>query len=206
MKIVIPKRYTAITPADFPIFLAGPVLGGGDWQKVFIEHFMNFSVKTWSDSYREAVLPLITFIVPCRWNEGHALASYFDQVFTSGATLSGLQASQTAWEVDHLQRILERDGIIAFGLFPESKEFPRNDGLPYAGDTRGELGRWTTLAMCFNSNSVLIGAHLEFLGINVIRKNLELSWEPELLLRNWRDVYTPESFADWIASEIEKRI
>lgn len=204
MKIVVPKRYVPIKPSDFPIFLAGPVLGGGDWQYHFIEHFMNVSVLKWSDSYRKKVLPLIKFIVPCRWDETHPLAEHFVTVYELVEIPDDyIEKSQTSWEFHYLMEIVLRGGRIVFGLFPESKDEPRTDGLPYAGDTRGEVARWPTIADSKENGCVLIGGHAEFLGIKVILKNLQLQFGPEWVTEYCKNVRTVEELADIFAESLE---
>lgn len=204
MKIVVPKRYIPLTPVCFPIFLAGPVLGGGDWQRHFIEHFMNFSVHKWSDSYREKVLPLIKFIVPCRWDETHPLAEHFADVYELIEIPDEyIEKSQTSWEFFYLDYIVFHGGVIVFGLFPESKEAPRTDGLPYAGDTRGEIGRWSTIASSNDFQNILIGAHPEFLGIKVISKDLQLQFGSEWLTEHFEKVHTTEMLADSLAESLD---
>jgi hypothetical protein len=100
MKILVPKRYGAHTAQDILIFLAGPVLGGGDWQRVMIEHFLNVSIrKLWPGSFIKYILPRVTFIVPCRWGSDHPLAKYFVRQYETIAdsmAVHELAGSQTA--------------------------------------------------------------------------------------------------------------
>lgn len=203
-RIVIPKRYVAFTPIDFPVFLVGPVQGGGDWQRSFIEHFITVSVRRWSKSFRAHALPRIKFIVSCDWTDDHPLATYFAGTYELVAdSFEGFEASKTAWENEYLWNITERKGLVVFGLFPEDKENPRNDGLPYAFSTTLKIGRWTTVAANLGKQSILIGAHPGFIGLEIIRDTVKFAWEEDWIEDCWKDVVTPEIFADWVADEIK---
>lgn len=168
-RIVTPKRYVPVLPYDIPIFLAGPVLGGGDWQAEFIEA----CVQDQSTGTERNVLSRTIFYVPCRWDNTHPLATHFVTRFEESK--SGIERidSQLAWEVRNLE-ICMRQGIIFFGLIEESEKFPRTDGNPYAMDTYGEIGRWSNRAREQNSKSVIIGAMRNFPGARTIERNLVL--------------------------------
>jgi hypothetical protein len=166
---------------------------------------MNISTTTkWSNSFRERVLPLIKFIVPCRWDETHPLAPYFTTVYeVVGESAPVLEKSQTRWEFHYLDEIISSNGgLIIFGLFPESKENPRTDDLPYAGDTRGEIGRWSTLAKSKEHNNIIFGLHHEFLGQEVMTKNFQLQFGDEWVDEHCVTVSNPQELADMIAEEL----
>lgn len=204
MKIVIPKRYVPALPTDIYIFLAGPVLGGGDWQQEYIEEFMKLTSGSghFSDSFCKSVMSLIKFIVPCRWGADHPLANYFSPIFECIEDSDNpIASSQTCWEFHYLNSIAHSQrGLIVFGLFPESKTAPRTDGLPYAIDTRGEIGRWTEIA---ESRNILVGAHPEFLGIKAIMQNFELSSGDQWVDACVRSVFTPAELARWTLEVVE---
>lgn len=213
MKIVIPKRYVSILPTDILIFLAGPVLGGGDWQREFIEEFIKLTSgnSAFSDSFCKRAMSQIKFIVPCRWGADHPLAKHFSFVYECiedsdiykylDDSNSPTVLSQTCWEFYYLDLIARSErGLIVFGLFPESETTPRTDGLPYAGDTRGEVARWTERA---KPGNVLVGAHPEFLGIKTIMRNFELSLGDEWVDACVRSVFTPAELARWTLEVVE---
>lgn len=210
MQIIVPKRYVGITPYDIVIFLAGPVLGGGDWQRYVIQHFMSVSVHFWPDSYRNGILPRIKFVVPCRWDARHPLSGSFATQYSSIEEAGVVEAGQTAWEVFYLLHILrrkiaeKRNGFVFFGLFPESKEQPRTDGVPYATDTRVELGRYGMLAKYEGTtDSLFIGAHPEF-PIGALKSNSLLFSGEEWVSNNMTKIITPVELADWIAQSIRR--
>ena len=208
MKIVTPKRYIPISPFSFLIFLAGPVQGGGDWQRNFIEHFINVSVpRKWTNSFTERVLPYVRFIVPCRWDETHPLAEYFVTVYEDfPAPSSDLRNTQTCWEIHYLNQIIsDGNGIIVFGLFPEDGKNRRADGRPYAMDTFGEIGRWVTTAQFKEKDCVILGCHQDFVGLQTIHKNLRLQFENDEFVDSFcYGVNNPEGLADLIAGQVSE--
>jgi hypothetical protein len=87
-----------------------------------------------------------------------------------------------------------------YGLFPESKENPRKDGLPYACCTRTDIA--TSLANMkevFALFSLFIGKHKDFLGINTIEDSLKFQKPGEWYEENTRYFSDTKQFADWIA-------
>lgn len=175
MEIVIPIRYPIIDPYVFPVFLAGPVLGGGDWQYELIVAFNSAVRKQWTDTRFKAIFPRLRFIVPCRWNESHGLSNHFVKMYTIPERKEGdLQCTQTFWEAIAISRILKQKwGLLVFGLFPESSDKPRNDGQPYGRDTYGEVGRYLTMAAYEEAEDhVLVCAHPLFPGWDVQKKNI----------------------------------
>lgn len=208
MKIVTPKRYIPISPFSFLIFLAGPVQGGGDWQRYFIERFINVSVpQIWTNSFTERVLPRIRFIVPCRWDETHPLSGYFVTVYEDfPASSDDLRETQTCWEFHYLDQITSSNkGIVVYGLFPEDKENPRADGRPYAMDTFGEIGRWVTTAHFKENDCVILGCHQNFVGLQTIHKNLRLQFGDDDFVDSFCWVVNnPEELADLLANQLSE--
>lgn len=207
MQIIIPKQYVGITPLDSVIFLAGPVLGGGDWQRVVIEHFMIEMKRQCADSFCSRVLPRIKFVVPCRWDASHPLSCYFAKQYSTVEEKGVIEAGQTYWEIHYLENIIKkRQGFIFFGLFPESQENPRTDGVPYGTDTRGELGRWPTIAHYEEAmDLIFIGAHPEFVQGALI-SNLHCFAGSGWLSANLKEIHTPKDFAVWLVSTVWRRL
>jgi hypothetical protein len=163
VKVILPKFF--INGKDdentLVFFLAGPVLGGGDWQ---YEAFKEFSKRIHPD-----VLAYI--IIPCRYDALHPFRNgkhsqiaihWHDECITR----------QTVWERQYLNRASEpRRGCVLFWLPCESKIEPRNDHNPYARDTYGELGEWRGRLMANPNLSVVVGAEEKFPGLSVISCN-----------------------------------
>lgn len=178
IRIVVPKRYVPVMPGDIIFYLAGPVRGGGDWQRFFIEGFLKGTERSWTHIFRTKMFPRIKFIVPCRWGTDHPLSEYFVTQYESPSTGDQVLDSQTAMERLYLRSvIIQRNASkILFGLFPEDSNNPRpKDSGPYACDTYGELGRWTTIARYEgNSLCIQIACHPGFPGSRTIMRNLLL--------------------------------
>lgn len=186
-KIVTPKRYVPVLPYDIPIFLAGPVLGGGDWQAEFIEACLDDQQTT----INKNVLSRTKFFVPCRWDSTHRLAKHFATVYEERSSGINLLDSQTAWETNYLY-IAMRQGLILFGLVEESDKSPRADGNPYAMDTYGEIGRWSNRARVEKLNSIYIATTRNFRGAKTISKNLVLdNFGP-----NWSESFVKKKPSD----------
>ncbi|MCX6722609.1 MAG: hypothetical protein NT094_00900 [Candidatus Staskawiczbacteria bacterium] len=159
MNLILPRTFIEKAGISHPLFfLAGPVLGGGNWQE---RCCMEISRR----------LHHFSVVVPCRWKPGDKLSCY---------RVSGTESRftrQTAWEYHYLSLATElskeHQGCIIFWLPAESKEYPRKDGQPYARDTYGELGRWGSIAAVTKSHLV-VGAEPDFPGLSVIRENLRL--------------------------------
>lgn len=206
MKIILPKRYPTMPPSNYYFFVAGPVLGGGDWQAKFIAAFMARAKQTWTNSFYDRVIDHIRFVVPCRWGEEHPLALNFETTFDEVTTANGreeLICSQTFWENYFLSDIVHCrvPGQVVFGLFKESKEAPRTDGLPYAGDTRGEIGRWLTeMKYSDREDTVRLYAESDFPGLPVMMKNI-LFHLPKQGKSIVSFVPSPEEMAALVATE-----
>jgi hypothetical protein len=157
VKIILPKTNVDLAPyrrAWLPFFfLAGPIKGGGDWQ-----HRMCLELERRVGDFVAAI--------PCRYTSGHPLFAH--QVEGDGPAFD----RQLTWERHYLALASIR-GCIIFWLPEESKAHPRDDGLPYAMDTRGELGEWRWRMK--SSVQVVIGAEPDFPGLAVIQRNFNLA-------------------------------
>jgi hypothetical protein len=151
MKVILPKTKVELN-SDWPVFfLAGPVQGGDDWQQrcyIEIQKYLTFFYA----------------VIPCRYPEDHILM----QVAEKG--INNFFERQTMWERFYL-KIASIKGCIIFWLPCESKINPRKDGLPYAMDTRGELGEWRGQMMYNSEIKLVIGAEEKFPGLSSIQRN-----------------------------------
>lgn len=155
MKIVLPKTLCKIPNQSKFFFLAGPVRGGGDWQKRCCDVI-------------EKLCPNSHAILPCRYEKDHPLMSYrvegsedfFDR--------------QLTWERHYLEISAHR-GCLIFWLPCESKTLPRTGSDPYAMDTRGELGEWRGRLMSNRKLRIVIGAEPEFPGLSQIQRNFDIA-------------------------------
>lgn len=202
MQIVTPYKYIPLTPLTIPVFLAGPVLGGGDWQKDVIEEFIKLSKVRWTIPQREEIFPRVSFIVPCRWGNdslfARRFAKTFESVYEEDTTRHRIETSQTAWENFYLNYIVKGGvGLLAFGLFSQRK--PREDGSPYARDTYGEVGRWTEISRYEDTKNIIIAADESFPGIDVIWKNLIINHGEEKVGSMFRNGSWPTRLAEWIS-------
>lgn len=169
MQILIPKR-SFPAGGDDPnrplFFLAGPVRGGGDWQKD-----MALILQELTSGY-------CTVAVPCRWDETHPLKKYFvvgpDDHFER----------QLNWERHFLAEagLTRKHGCVLFWLGVESAEDPHPGPEPYSMDTRGELAEWR-MRIKFQNARVVVGAEDEYFGLSQIKRNysLELGYDFPIL-------------------------
>jgi hypothetical protein len=205
--IVPAYNYVPMKPGDIPLFIAGPVLGGGNWQELFFQALCAYQKTGWTDSFREKMLQRLKVIIPCRWGEHHPLSEHFPQDYEIMNTGDAWLDSQTMWEIHYLKHIVcWEDGFVVFGLFPESKEKPRGDGQPYARDTYGELARYTTIAnFKGTSDSILVGYDSSFPGIDVQRRNLRFFMSDNWNKNNIHEVVSVEAFAVLVAENLMRR-
>lgn len=162
MKLILPKVFVEKRVIEHSLFfLAGPVLGGGNWQEKCCETFAQL-----------AICPHI--VIPCRWDHNNRFYKY------SVPGAYDVFPRQTAWEYHYLKLACELSkegkGCIIFWLPCESKTSPRTDGQPYARDTRGELGRWSSFASQIGG-TIIIGAEPGFSGLSVIKENSRLDFK-----------------------------
>ncbi len=163
MKIVLPKDHVGLSEyGDFPIFfLAGPVLGGGDWQ-----YEMCGEIRSQLGE-RDFLVA-----IPQRYGQNHFLRNFR----VSGKT--GVYERQLDWE-RHYLHLAGTHGCIIFWLPEESVEHPRNDGLPYAMDTRGELGEWRGQLMYNHFLRIVIGGEKNFPGLDGVVRNFKSAIHPD---------------------------
>lgn len=157
MVTILPKLNINVDypdPQSLIFFLAGPVLGGGDWQysmcRLLQERITSFYVA-----------------VPCRYPRGHPLRRHEAR---DGMACVGDFERQLDWERHYLNLAAVRGSII-FWLGCESATNPRADGNPYGRDTYGELGEWRGRLMHNRALNVVFGADPRFPGLDVIRRN-----------------------------------
>lgn len=205
MKIVLAHQWPALTPFDIPIYLDGPVQGGGDWQQSFISHFVNHSAKSWSDSFRKRMLPRIVFLVSCTWGNKHSLAQYFVGKYEtiSPQCKDEVKKSLAEWSASSFDIAINK-GIVVYGLFPEDKNNPRRDGLPYACEAMFDLG--ISLG-CVHTDSdrhaMLVAKHPDFPGIDEIDSSFKVTVGKDWCEENTRYVQNPEELAKWILGYAE---
>lgn len=177
MYLVLPK--TLPSPHDIPsnlplFFLAGPILGGGDWQYRMTKLLM-------------AELPNSIIVNPSRYSHEHPLYQY---------RVDGKKDAfprQTDWERHFLRQAGGNceTGCIIFWLAAESKRTPRNDGQPYARDTAGEVGEWRAHLMHDKTLRVAMGADPDYPGLSVVERNFELALGPSFTIyRTMEEVVT----------------
>lgn len=163
MIILTPKRYLNLDEyLDQPLyFLAGPVRGGGDWQRYMAE---------WIERYDSDAI----IVVPTRWDDTHPLARHF------GGEDTGYFERQLDFERYYIeQAALEHPrGCLLFWLGEQKAPRPAEDG-PYAQDTYGELGRWSVHKHYQPHLRLVIGAEPKFPGLDVIKRNVRKDVEYE---------------------------
>ncbi len=165
-KIIFPLSYADNSiehDKERVYFLAGPIKDGGDWQKKAIELLSN------ADS---------GCVIACPAHY-HKNPEFFDHAIQDSKP--GFFQNQTAWE-RHYMNLASRTGCLIFWVPCENMENPRpKEKGPYARDTYGELGRWSTrsgygigLKEPNHTKPVInlsIGIEAEFSGLSVIQKN-----------------------------------
>ena len=153
---ILPKSHPVLEDfRNHPLFfLAGPILGSDDWQ-----------------ADMTALLRKMTggdclVVNPSRYNQDHPL--YADRM---GGNEDFFE-SQTVWERHYLKLAGEswNFSCVIFWLPEENVEHPRDDGQPYARDTRGEISEWR-FRLAANRARVVMGAEPSFPGLSVIKKN-----------------------------------
>jgi hypothetical protein len=150
--VILPKTLVSPECHQGPVFfLAGPVLGGGNWQyqafEMLRKRLKNFHVA-----------------IPVRYKPTHPILHHVE------VGIANNFPRQTTWERHYLE-LASKQGCIIFWLPSESKTDPRNDGNPYARDTYGELGEWRGRMMHDPKIRLVIGAEESFSGLSQIRCN-----------------------------------
>jgi len=169
MFLILPKMHPVLEGyRALPMFfLAGPIMGGGDWHTPMSELLMK----------RFGSLVVVN---PSRYEHSHPHYKYreFLQTETKYSPRQEPEMHferQTDWERHYLDQAAEKwsAGCIIFWL-AEQKE-PREDGEPYARDTRGEIGEWRGRMMYDRNLRVVMGAEKNFPGLSQIKRNFEFA-------------------------------
>lgn len=150
MQIINPLTFVPYREYPLPLFFtAGPIKGGGDWQKKCCELF-------------QQRLGDCTIAVPRRFESTHPMYQHL----INGPT--GDLDRQTVWEGHYLPRA-DSHGCVIFWLPEESTTEPRDDGSPYALDTYVAIGRWHGSLRGARPPNVVVGAEDNFPGLSLIR-------------------------------------
>lgn len=161
-QILLPKRWMSTAHLRTPdrirpfFFLAGPVRGGGDWQRRMVRALQR---------YAEGCVVAI----PCRWGEDHIMARYF---------VPGPEchfARQLDWELHYISLAaleLTTPSALVFWLGLESVARPHPGPEPFAMDTRGEIARWSVHKKYNPAVRMVVGANLHFHGLSQIQRNI----------------------------------
>jgi hypothetical protein len=146
--LVLPKNL--IDHENKPVFfLAGPVLGGGDWQSKAY-----FLLKEKLDCI---------IAIPQLYPEGQP-------ILTDLLPAQSKFADPLNWE-RHYMDLSATTGCLIFWLGAENETNPRSDGKPYAMSTRGELGEWSYRLKHDTNLRVVVGADPDFPGLRHIQKS-----------------------------------
>ncbi|MDP3645494.1 MAG: hypothetical protein Q8R25_00195 [bacterium] len=137
-------------------FFGGPIGGGGDFQY---------------EMYKKCALHLdedFCAAIPIHYPHSHPLAPL-------RLPSHGHFPRQLPWERYYLEEagIFRSRGCIVFYFPVESITEPRADGLPYAMDSRGEIGEWRGRMMYESRIRLVIGADRDFPGLDVIARNFD---------------------------------
>ncbi|MDR0607222.1 MAG: hypothetical protein LBG52_02465 [Candidatus Peribacteria bacterium] len=156
VNLILPKTGVKIDfqPGVRLYFLAGPIRGGGDWQKKAITLLASQDNNCY-------------VACPCWYTQESSLREHL--LLTNDVTLKF--ARQTLWERYYLALAL-RYGAIIFWLPVENADNPRakEDG-PYARETYGEIGRWSMKSL-IEGTYPIIGGETGFPGLEQIQANL----------------------------------
>lgn len=151
--IILPKTFIPEGSLFKPVFfLAGPIRGGGDWQRQAC-HLLLVSNS------------VCTVVIPCQYERDDPL--YKSQSYGIASNFP----RQTRWERHYLE-LAGRLGCIIFWLPAPQPDFVPQPGHSYARDTRGELGEWRTQLYYQPRLRVVFGAEADFPGLSVFEANL----------------------------------
>jgi hypothetical protein len=171
MKIIFPTQFYRLKRyenkrllQDGPVFfLAGPILGGDNWQAtaydILSEHAPKNSIVVTPNSLPD--FERFYFHNPPVEEKSH----FLDQI---------------EWEWYYMT-MAEEEGCLIFWLPEESRVSPRRDGYPYAMVTRDEIG---TRRMKFSRNrnlNLVMGGEPGFPGLSVIKRYNDLLLSPGVL-------------------------
>ena len=147
--IIVPKIIQSVDPHKPLIFLAGPIRGGGDWQRYMAEILFEQCTD-------------VQIACPCRWTAEHPLSSFFIQPFSHGNT------RQLHWERHYMERAglsEKQNGCVLFYLPLEDLHRPHPGPEPYTMDTRREIGKFTAFLKLRNAHMV-VGGSEDFYGLS----------------------------------------
>jgi len=168
MKIIFPNVYYKLKncpadhriPKDGSLFsLAGPNLGGGDWQKkacLLLEQKVSGGKA----------------VVACPNHFSKTIGVQSDEVETFEDRLHWKQ---------YYHDLASREGCLIFWLPVEDKNFPRSDGRPYAMMTRDEISTFRERLARNHNLRIVIGAEEGFPGLAEIKRLNEISLVAERL-------------------------
>ena len=158
VKIILPKTLREIDPNYGPLFfLAGPVRGGGDWQKRCCEEIRELLPKFY------AAIPYY-----------HNSEVRFPLMEHAERGLPNAFPRQLNWERYYMLEAA-KFGCLIFFLPEESKTEPRpSDAGPYATDTRGEIARWSVELKYNHHYRLVVGVEPGFVGLDQIKRNFDL--------------------------------
>lgn len=154
MKILIPKHKYEIPFGSKVFFLAGPVRGADDWQRVCAEKLGELL----ADCY--VAIPYY-----------HTKEVKYPLMDIAERGTGEEFPRQQDWERYYLD-VASTSGSIIFWLPEESKTNPRADGQ-YARDTRGEIGEWRGRLMANPILKVAVGGEEGFSGFDQIMRNFK---------------------------------
>ena len=154
MKVILPKGCVPIGSEGPLFFLAGPVMGGGDWQS---ECCLLIGKRC----------PQCYVAIPNYYPPEHKMMQF---VVKGEMCVFG---RQLIWERNYLD-LAAKQGCLLFWLPCESLIAPRSDGDPYATDTRREIGEWLGHLMHDCSLRVVIGMEANFPRAENIRECFKL--------------------------------
>lgn len=158
--LILPDTYPTLGcwSKQFPMFfLMGPVLGGGDWQRTMTE--------TLVERVGECII-----VNPNRYEPTHPHYKYRMRG-------PGRSAYDAGWAWHHQQMASAgfRRGCVILWLACESKTEPRNDGNPYAMETRDEIGWWRKELVDSPDVRLVVGAEPGFPGLERIQQNFDIA-------------------------------
>ncbi len=200
MFLILPKMHPVLDEyRKLPMFfLAGPILGGGDWHTRMSELLMKR-------------LDGLIVVNPSRYQHSHPHCKYREYLETetkyTRRQMPEIQFErQTDWERYYLEQAADKwqTGCIIFWL-AEQKE-PRPDGMPYAMDTRGEIGEWRGHMMRDHNLRVAMGAEKNFPGLSQIKRNFELALPGFIIYDTMEEVVEKAAFFAHPALSFAERV
>ena len=168
MAVILPKTHATSWPGPL-FFLAGPVRGAGDWQAVAYQEL------------KDAMGEKFTAAIPTRYAPDHALRK---EALTVDPEKEPFPRQQ-AWERHFLKlaglRSQGVEGCIMFWLANESVHSPHPGPVPFAMDTRREIGEWYTRLELLGRSEVrvVVGAVPGFHGLSQIERCFNESYGEE---------------------------